>query len=479
MLKSKIARKLSRNFAIVLAAFSLIVGSVFFFLFHSYTVERHRIELENYAHSLADSISGETAGFGKGAGGYGAYLRFISEVSDTDVWVVDENMNLITTGKGQGGIHDGFVMTQLPPDASKVVQEVFAGKTVYSEDFSNFLSALTLTVGVPIQMENGDITGVVLLHSPVDGTMAAMERGLVVLAVSIFVALIASIVLSMVMSSSFTRPLSKMKQAANSMMKGDYTARCHVLQKDEIGELSKDLDMLAVRLEEASKESQRLEQMRRDFVANISHELRTPVTVIRGSLEALCDKVVDTPEKVADYHSQMLGEAKFLERLIGDLLDLSKLQNMNFVMEMEPVNICDVIGDVSRSASRIAQSKEVSIIPQQQGTCVQMMGDYGRLRQMFMIVLDNAIKFSPTGADIEIAITAHRVIIRDHGPGIEPEHLSHIFDRFYKTYGEQNKSGTGLGLAIAKEIAHRHGIVLSARNNSPDGAEFLFDFPKA
>lgn len=476
MLKSKIARKLSRNFAIVLLAFSLIVGSVFFFLFRGYTIERHRIELENYAQSLADSLSGETVGFGKGGGGYGAYLRFISEVSHTDVWVVDENMNLITIGRGQGGVHDEYAMTQLPLDATTVVEKVFAGETVYSEGFSNLLSALTLTVGVPIQTETGDITGAVLLHSPVDGTTAAMKRGVVVLATSIFVALLASMILSMVMSASFTKPLSKMKKAANSMMNGDYTARCGVTQKDEIGELSMDLDMLAVRLEEASKESQRLEQMRRDFVANISHELRTPVTVIRGSLEALCDKVVDTPEKVADYHGQMLGEAKFLERLIGDLLDLSRLQNMNFVMEMELVNICDVMEDASRSATRIAQSKEISIITQQQGPCVQVMGDYGRLRQMFMIVLDNAIKFSPKGTNIEIGITAHRVIIRDYGCGIEPEHLSHIFDRFYKTYGEQNKSGTGLGLAIAKQIADRHGILLSARNNNQGGAEFIFDF---
>ncbi len=478
MLNSKMARKLSRNFAIVLFSFAFIVGSVFFFLFRSYTVERYELQLENYAESLADSLLGESGTFGKGMGGYGAYLRFISEVSDTEVWVVDENMNLITAGKGQGGTYQGCAMTQLPSDAEDVIKEVLTGKTVNSRGFSDVLSTLTLTVGVPIQTENGDIMGAILLHSPVDGTMASMERGLIVLAISILVALTASVLLSLVMSASFTKPLSKMKRATNSMMQGNYTVRCGVVQKDEIGELSENLDLLAARLDEARKETQNLEQTRRDFVANISHELRTPVTVIRGSLEALCDKVVDTPEKVADYHSQMLEEAKFLDRLIGDLLDLSLLQNMKFAIEMSPVNICEVIEDVSRSASRIAQKKEVIVRVQQQSTCVHILGDYGRLRQMFMIVLDNAIKFSPQGAQVEIVVSEHQVTIRDHGCGIDLAHLPHIFERFYKTYGEQNKTGTGLGLSIAKQIADRHSILLSAVNNRDCGAQFTFDFTK-
>lgn len=477
MLKSKIARKLSKYFAIVLLSFSLIVGSVFFFLFRSYTIERNKNELENYAQSLSTILSSESGGFGKGTARFGSYLRFISEVSDTDVWVMDKNMNLITTGKKQGGEQGWHAITELPSDAEEVIEEVFAGKTVYSEGFSNVLSTLTLTVGVPILNKDGYVIGAVLLHSPVVGGMAAMERGLIVLGVSILVALLASIALSLVMSASFTKPLSKMKKAANSLMEGDYTVRCGIEQKDEIGELSEDLDLLAARLDEASKESQKLEQIRRDFVANISHELRTPVTVIRGSLEALCDKVVDTPKKVDEYHRQMLEEAKFLERLIGDLLDLSRLQNVNFAIEMSAVHICELLEDVTRSASRIAQNRKISVIAQVKSPSLQIQGDYGRLRQMFMIVLDNAIKFSPNGAQVEIEISSHQVTISDHGCGIEPTHLPHIFDRFYKTYGEENKSGTGLGLSIAKQIADRHDIILIATNNTEGGATFTFEFP--
>ena len=479
MPKSRIARKLNKNFAIALLSFALIVGSVFFVLFRNYTVEMHKKELQNYAQSLSDILSGESNHvLGQGRGGYGAYLRLIGEVSDTDVWVVDENLDFISVGRGQVTAHEGYAISQMPPDAAKVIQKVFEGETVFSEGFSNILSTHTLTVGVPIQNANGDIFGAVLLHSPVAGTEAAVQRGLIVLAASILTALAASAALSIGMSHFFTKPLSKMKTTATSLAHGDYTARCGVIQKDEIGDLSEVLDLLAVRLDEARKESQKLEQMRRDFVANISHELRTPVTVIRGSLEALCDKVVDTPDKVEAYHSQMLEEAKFLERLVGDLLDLSRLQNMDFVIEMSPVNICDVLADVSRSASRIAQRREASVSIDMQSPCAMLQGDYGRLRQMFMIVLDNAIKFSPEGSQVEIEVTDDRVIIRDYGCGIDPAHLPYIFDRFYKTHGEQNKSGTGLGLAIAKQIADRHNITLSAANHDKSGAEFMFNFQK-
>lgn len=478
MLKSKIAKKLSINFAVALLSFALIVGSIFFILFRNQTVEMHKRELQTYAQSLADILAGETSrGFGMGMGGYGAYLRFIGDVSDTAVWVMDKKLNLITAGKGHGMMSGEYSMDQLPSGASIVIDKVLDGEIVFSEGFSDVLSTLTLTVGVPIHNANGDIFGAVLLHSPVVGMEAALNNGLVVLAVSILVALVAAAVLSLVMSYSFTKPLSRMKTTAISLAHGDYTARSDIGQKDEIGDLSKVLDLLAVRLDKASKESNKLEQMRREFVANISHELRTPVTVIRGSLEALCDKVVEDPEKVEEYHAQMLKESKFLERLVGDLLDLSRLQNTDFIIQMSDVNVCDVLEDLSRSTAGIAKDKHISVNINIQSPCTLIQGDYGRLRQMFMIVMDNAIKFSPEGAKVDILVEKYRVMIRDYGCGIASEHLPYIFDRFYKTHGEQNKSGTGLGLAIAKQIADRHGIILSAANHNGGGAEFIFELP--
>ena len=333
---------------------------------------------------------------------------------------------------------------------------------------------MTLTVGVPIKDANGKVWGAVLLHSPVEGTTDGIYQGLMILGISIILALIIVLALAILFSYFFTKPLTKMKSVAMQLAEGNYQAKCNIKQKDEVGELANVMDLLAGRLDEASKESLKLEQMRKDFVSNISHELRTPVTVIRGSLEALCDKIITDPKQIDEYHLQMLNEAKFLQRLVGDLLDLSRLQNPDFAIEKQELNLNDVISDVVRSARQIAKNKNININIDLKNPNLKISGDYGR---MFLIILDNAIKFSFENNKVDVLTKNDTIIIRDYGIGINEKDLPHIFDRFYKTHGEHNKVGTGLGLAIAKQIAERHNIELIAQNNFYGGAKFIFKIP--
>ena len=204
-----------------------------------------------------------------------------------------------------------------------------------------------------------------------------------------------------------------------------------------------------------------------------THELRTPVTVLRGSLEALCDGVVSDGPKVAEYHREMLGEARHLERLVNDLLELSRLQNRDFAIEMAPINLLDPLQEARRSAARLGQSKSV-YLEMQAPTPLPFEGDYGRLRQMFLIVLDNAVKFSPPGGCVAIAADSEKIVISDQGCGIKEDQLPHIFDRFYRSRSAQNAGGTGLGLAIAAGIARRHGMEITADNLPEGGAVFTF-----
>lgn len=478
MKKSKIGIKLSINFAIALLTFSLIIGGIFLFLFRNYTVELNKSELLNYAESLSKALSGEeNYGIGRGKGGNGAYLRFIVDIADTDVWLVDENMDLTTAGNGQGMMNGKYNLTDLPPNAGELISEVLQGETAFSEGFSETLTQPTLTLGTPLKNGNGQIIGALLLHSPIEGTTKAISNGLSILVASILLALAITSILSILLSYSFTKPLNKMKNTALQLSNGDYTAKSGVNQNDEIGELANTIDLLAMRLDRASKESEKLEKLRRDFVANISHELKTPITVIRGSLEALYDKVVADPKKIEEYQIQMLKEAKFLERLVGDLLDLSKLQNTDFIIDKTDVNINDVMMDVIRSGYQLAKKKNIRIDSSLPNEFISIQGDYGRLRQMFLILMDNAIKFSFQDGVVEIKVTKDEVSIRDHGPGIDEGHLPYIFDRFYKTQGEENKSGTGLGLAIAKQIGERHSIKLTAQNHPHGGALFICKIP--
>ena len=476
MLKNKIALKLSAYFAIALLVFSLIIGGIFSVLFKNYTVELQRAEMEKRATQVAQSL-GELMPMGGNsrAGGYGAYLRFISDIAISDVWIVDQNLNLITRGPGMGTMGRAYVYSDLPADAGQVVNQVFNGKTAFSEDFSDLLQTPTLTVGTPI-MSKGQIMGVVLLHSPVDGVNQAVMDGFTILGISMLLSMILALALSVLFSIGFTRPLNQMKSTALLLAQGDYKAQTGIRDGDELGQLAVALDILSQRLKQASQDRERLEQLRSDFVANISHELRTPITVIRGSMEALYDGVVKDPEQVKSYQEQILFETRFLQRLVGDLLDLSRLQNTDFAIESQDVNLAQVLDDLTRSMGHIAAEQGVQLEVDQDGSLDHFQGDYGRLRQMLMILLDNAIKFSPQPGIVQISLKDRVISVIDKGIGIEAEHLPYIFDRFYKSRSEHNKSGTGLGLAIAQQIAQRHEILITVESQPGVKTEFKLKF---
>jgi len=481
-MKNKIAFKLIIYFSATLVLFSIIIGVIFMSLFKNYTLNIHKSDMEKRAVTIASTLTdfinvsdSNIMGGGMMGGmqnGYGSYIRMLDTIAMADVWIVDENLQLITIGhmtKQQYNYND------LPKDAELVVDDVFKGNTTFSEGFSSLLNTSTLTIGTPIK--SGDnVIGALLLHSPVEGMNDAIGQGFKILAISTLFALILSVILTVILAVSFASPLKKMKNTALQLSNGDYTAKTKVSQNDEIGELADTMDILSDRLLVASKESENLQKLRRDFVSNISHELRTPVTVIRGSLEALCDEVVDDPEQIKAYYQQMLNESKFLQRLVNDLLDLSKLQNTDFIIEMQEINLCDVIYDVVRSARNIKKTKSVEIKYELDSEICTIIGDYGRIRQMLMIIVDNAIKFSMDHSVVEIILKGKEVYIKDYGIGIASEDLPYIFDRFYKVQSETNKEGTGLGLAIAKQISDRHNIVLSVNSIQNKGTEFKFKF---
>lgn len=469
-MRNKIAFKLTLYFSAALLLLSIIIGGVFMTLFKSHTMELQKADLEKRAVTISTALSELMSG--NRHSGYGAYIRFLDDIAMADVWIVDENLELITVGHMS---ETKYNYGDLPQDAETVVKEAFRGKTTFSEGFSELLNTPTLTVGTPIK--SGErVVGTLLLHSTVEGMNEAITQGFEILWISMAIALVLSILLSIGLAVTFTKPLKKMKNSAMQLAGGDYSAKTGVLQKDEIGELAAAIDILSDRLNLASQESEKLQKLRRDFIANISHELRTPVTVIRGSLEALCDEVVTEPEQIKDYHRQMLNESMFLQRLVNDLLDLSRLQNTDFKIEMQEWSLCDVLNDVVRSVRNIAQQKDIEVKYEQDTKMCTVLGDYGRLRQMFLIILDNAIKFSPKGDIVIVSIKDKTVTIKDNGIGIPEADLPYVFDRFYKVKSEENKIGTGLGLSIAKQIADRHNVKIIVNSKQNEGTEFIFEF---
>lgn len=221
-------------------------------------------------------------------------------------------------------------------------------------------------------------------------------------------------------------------------------------------------------------------ELGQEFVSGVAHELRTPVAVLRGSLEALCDGVVSSREQVDEYHKQMLAESIYLQRLVNDLLEYSRLNSSSFEIFREPVCISDVVSDVCRSLRQIAETKQVELIKKEKSGVYIVKGDYARLRQMFIVVLDNAVKFTPEGGSVTVSQYEsegkYTVCISDTGCGIPEDELKYIFSRFHRVMSAENRSGSGLGLAIAKEIASRHNCDIAVSSREGEGTEFRFTF---
>jgi signal transduction histidine kinase len=181
-----------------------------------------------------------------------------------------------------------------------------------------------------------------------------------------------------------------------------------------------------------------------------------------------------SPEQIQSYCEQMMNESISLERLVNDLLDLAKLQSAGFTIVKEEISLNDVISDAVRGSRQIAKAHDITVKVTGMNKNFVFYGDYDRLKQMLMIILDNAIKFSHEGGTVTIKLSGKTLTIRDKGIGISEDDMPHIFEKFFKGTSERNKSGTGLGLAIAKQIAERHEIVLSVDSHVRNGTTFKF-----
>ena len=322
----------------------------------------------------------------------------------------------------------------------------------------------------------GYFDGVVLLESTLRELGFAQVSSSDILLFSGAVAFALTALLGALFSRMFTQPITAVQRFAGRLASGEYDARMQNARKDEIGELARSMDILAERLDDARRRDERLREQQSAFFATISHELKTPVTVIRGSLEALRDGVVSGEDDVRAYIGQMLAECKGLQRMIIDLLELSRLQNAGFSLNMGEVDVRELLGDVAMSVGALCERKGVVFVCSEPQCALLMTGDYARLRQMLLAVLDNAVKFTPAGKRVSLSMEGNTVIVADEGIGIPEEELAHIFERFRRTRGG-NAQGTGLGLAICSEVARRHDIRIDVTSRVSAGTTFRFTFP--
>lgn len=322
------------------------------------------------------------------------------------------------------------------------------------------LPSIKLKLGIVIVAAVGVTVAVVIV-----GT----EAGIPALALGGVAGLLA---LGMVqfLARGMTSPLREMSAAARAMAKGDYERRVTATSSDEVGELARAFNRMAAELAETDR-------IRRDLIANVSHDLRTPISALQAALENLVDDV-EPPDK--DALSTMLGQVERLGRLVSQLLDLSRLESGNVPLSLESFPLLPVIDQaVNDCRSLRAVELATSVTP----TDLLLHGDPERFRQAMVNLIENAIRHSPDDGHVDVTARANgeRVIIEvgDEGPGIPPGEEVRIFERFYRA--DQSRSGedgrSGLGLAIARWIVDLHGGDIWAERRDPNGCRMVMELP--
>ncbi|KPL60901.1 two-component system histidine kinase PnpS [Rossellomorea vietnamensis] len=230
-------------------------------------------------------------------------------------------------------------------------------------------------------------------------------------------------------------------------------------------------------------ELKKLEQMRKDFVANVSHELKTPITSIKGFSETLLDGAMDDPETMKSFLDIILKESDRLQSLIQDLLELSKIEKQGFQLFIEEVEVTGLIEDVLPILKEKAKPKDISLQADFESKGIAEVDSY-RLKQVFINLISNAIAYTPKGGNVSVTVTEDRdkvyVQVKDNGMGISQEELPRIFERFYRVdkARSRNSGGTGLGLAIVKHIIEAHEGDIEVESELDKGTTFTVTLNK-
>lgn len=471
---NKITKKLFRYFAVVLIFFAITAFIGFLSVFRYFTYEHFESGLKDRASSIRDKLEQfldtPQASHGQGKG---AYLRFVNEIAMADAYIIDSSGNPFTFGKN--GIA-GSLPTQ---DAIKLASRVFSDGSYIHEKQETGSGSVIFYVGMPV-LEQGMVSLAVIIRDTADIHQESYMLAVSILGACLVLALFVSGCVAIFLSRRFAKPIQQIACTTKQLASGNYKVKTDVHDGTELGDLARQTDLLAKKLEAAREESSKMEQMQKDYISNISHELRTPVTVIRSSLEAVCDGVV-SGGKALEYQRQVLDECISLQRLVNDMLELSRLQNHDFPIEKESIDVLMALEDAVRAVRVIAHEKSIHIRYQKGKEGYWMEGDYGRLRQMFIAALENSIKYSPTKSEIEVytmdGVDGFKISIKDHGYGISEDDLRHIFEKFYRSKKNKEK-GSGLGLAIIKEIGDRHHINITLQSTWQSGTEIIFCIPK-
>lgn len=288
-------------------------------------------------------------------------------------------------------------------------------------------------------------------------------------------AMLAALTLSILFSRSVVAPVLAMSHATQRIADGRYDERVQVVGADELARLAIRFNQMAERLDQ-------VESMRRRLIGDVSHELRTPLTAIKGSMEGLMDGVLPANDET---FGQIHAEADRLNRLVDDLQELSRVEAHAYQLDIKSLDVSSLARTVTKRLTPQAGSKHITLDVELAPDLPHVLADEDRAVQVLTNLTGNALQYTPQGGRITISAKQFgnevQIAVRDTGIGISPEHLSHIFDRFYrvdKSRSRQSGGGSGIGLTIARSLIEAHGGRIWAESTGNEkGSVFTFTLP--
>ncbi len=474
-MKTMYGRQFATMVGMVLLSF-LMLGASFATLSYQYTIREKKDTLERNARYIAQFTSDSVESGGKlvwQTPAFQKYLSSVAKVSDSHVMVATPEGVIVYATSGSADLIE-FQYAELSP---ATVASIVDGSRVGMDQLDGLYREPRYLVGLPITNDKGYLQGLVLVSASASN-ISGVWRDLsgILLVTALAVVLIAAII-SSVTSMRQSQPIKEIAAAARQFGLGRLDVRVDVgSRRDEVGELAEAFNAMADSLAKS-------EQRRSEFIANVSHELKTPMTSIAGFADGILDGTIP-PDQERHYLQIISSETRRLSRLVRSMLDLSRLQSDERAAQQQ-FDLCETLVRALVSLEGKVNAKRLEVDAQlPQDEPVPVWGDQDAITQVCYNLLDNAIKFSQEGGVLGLGVSVKgakaTVTISNQGETIPPGEQQLIFDRFHKTDHSRSadRDGVGLGLYIVKTILNSHKETISCV--SEDGVtKFIFTMTRA
>ncbi|MBU3180355.1 sensor histidine kinase [Clostridium psychrophilum] len=469
MVKKGLFFKMLATYTIIISISLIIIASFLSYWFQNYFFQERKQQFLDKSYIIQGLAIKYTTGDATSEE-VNNMITVIAEYIKSDIWLTDSYGYVYAVSNKE---HKEFMGKQV--FANELAQLRIGHTFEITGPYAGIFDKTVRVFGTPIRNNAGVFKGSIILYNSIEELSASLKRVYEIIWISaVFAILFSCIVIYYFSQKIIIKPLAEINYVARKISNGDVDKRVYLKSNDEIGELAQTFNNMADAVEKNEKN-------RRDFISNVSHEIRSPITSIKGFISGILDGVIPK-EKEKYYLSIAYEEIQRLTRLVNDLLDMSAIEAGEFSLKIKEVDINEIIRlTVIKNETKI-KAKKVSVDVCFDKENLIVAGDKDRLVQVITNLLDNAIKYVNEGGKIKISskVKGRKAYISvfNNGPRIDEDDLLHIWDRFYKADKARTiKDSTGLGLSIVRNIITQLQEDIWVENKD-NGVTFIFTLMK-